>query len=67
MFSLILSRYEYRNERILSVEIESCHFLFLFYLVLIGQSVEYYQIFQQVISRHLNEEQKPVGTQDAAQ
>ena len=66
MFSFVLSRYEDADKRILAVqEVLGIFFLFI-YLVSLHQSVSDYEIFQDIISWHLDEEEEPVGIHDTA-
>ena len=66
MFAFVLSRYEDTYEWILAVQEEFGIFFLFIYLVSLHQSVSDYEIFQDIISWHLDEEEEPVGIHDTA-
>ena len=66
MFAFVLSRYEDTYEWILAVQEEFGIFFLFIYLVSLHQSVSDYEIFQDIISWHLDEEEEPVGFHDTA-
>ena len=67
VLAFVLSRHQDADEGILSVEIELGNLIFLFSFVPVHQSPEDHQVFQDVVSRHLDVEEKPVGVYDARQ
>ena len=67
ILAFVLSRHQNADERVLTMQVELGNLSFLFSFISVHQSPEDDQILQDVISRHLDVEQEPVGVHDACQ